>query len=67
MFRCFHEAEAARLWPDAAIRFTRLQKMVRPAMQVNSQRLVGHQHLSQGTLVGRTQVMGVCGQRRIEI
>jgi len=41
--------------------------MVRPATHVNSQRLVGHQHLNQDTLVGRTQVMGVYGQRRIQI
>jgi len=25
----------------------------------------GHQHVNQAMLVGRTQVMGVCGQRRI--
>jgi predicted phosphodiesterase len=29
--------------------------------------LHGHQHVNQDTLVGRTQVMGVYGQRRIEI
>ena len=27
----------------------------------------GHQHVNQDTLVGRTQVMGVFGQRRIQI
>ena len=29
--------------------------------------LHGHQHVNQDTLVGRTQVMGVYGQRRIQL
>ena len=27
----------------------------------------GHQHMNQDTLIGRTQVMGIFGQQRIQI
>jgi len=42
--------------------FNRYIERVQPRLFIH-----GHQHMNQDTLVGRTQVMGVFGQRRIQI
>ncbi|MCX6927699.1 MAG: metallophosphoesterase family protein [Verrucomicrobia bacterium] len=42
--------------------FTRYIERAQPRLFIH-----GHQHVNQDTLVGRTQVMGIYGQRRIQL